>query len=162
MMKSYVLAVVAALGLAAGAVTVVRAQQGAGQLTTEDYIDIQRLYARYNVAIDTGDGEGWAGTFTADGVFGNTNKGHDALVQFIRDWREKRDGANRRHWNSNLVLTPTAEGANGSIYLILLNIAVRPAAIVTGMYEDTLVKTPQGWRFKTRVVRGDPAPRPVR
>jgi hypothetical protein len=29
------------------------------------------------------------------------------------------------------------------------------------MYEDTLVKTPQGWRFKTRVVHGDTAPRPA-
>jgi hypothetical protein len=118
------------------------------------------LYARYNLAIDTGDGEGWAATFTPDGVFNNTNKGHDALVQFIKDWREKRDGANRRHLNSNMVLTPTPEGAKGAIYLLLLNVGVRPATIATtGIYEDVLVRTAQGWRFKSRIVHADPGPR---
>jgi SnoaL-like domain len=160
MIQSRRFVVVAAVGLAIGIGTLVHAQQGSAKLTTQDYIDIQQLYARYNMAIDTGNGEGWAGTFTPDGVFNNTNKGHDALVQFIKDWREKRDGANRRHWNSNLAIAQTADGASGSVYLILLNVGVRPATIVsTGIYEDALVKTPQGWRFKTRVVHGDPAPR---
>src|SRR5262245_17419264 len=146
----------------AGLITmsVVDAEEKTAKLTTQDYADIQQLYARYNLAIDTGDAEGWAATFTPDGVFNNTNKGHDALVQFIKDWREKRDGANRRHLNSNMVLTPTPDGANGSIYLLLLNVAVRPATIATtGIYEDVLVRTPQGWRFKSRIVHADPPPR---
>ena len=148
------------LGLAFIGMTVVNAQQTATKLTTQDYNDIQQLYARYNLAIDTGNAEGWAATFTPDGVFNNTNKGHDALVQFIKDWREKRDGANRRHLNSNMVLTPTGDGANASIYLLLLNVGVRPATIATtGIYEDVLVRTPQGWRFKSRIVHADPGPR---
>ena len=69
--------VAAVLGLAFIGMTVVHAQHGAAKLTTQDYIDIQQRM-RVNIAIDTGDGEGWAGTFTPDGVF-NTNKGHDAL-----------------------------------------------------------------------------------
>ena len=69
--------VAAVLGLAFIGMTVVHAQHGAAKLTTQDYIDIQQLYARYNIAIDTGDGEGWAATFTPDGVFNNTNKGHE-------------------------------------------------------------------------------------
>jgi SnoaL-like domain len=150
----------AVLGVLFIGMAVVNAQQGATKLTTQDYVDIQQLYARYNLAIDTGDGEAWAGTFTPDGVFNTTNKGHDALVQFIRDWRDKRDGANRRHLNSNMVLTPTADGAKGAIYLLLLNVGVRPATIATtGIYEDVLVRTPQGWRFKSRIVHADPAPR---
>src|SRR5690349_2229847 len=97
------------------------AQNGAKKsLATQDYIDIQQLYARYNTAIDTGDAEGWASTFTPDGVFNNNTRGHDALVQFVHDWRDKRNGANRRHWNSNLVITPTGDGAIGSVYLMLL------------------------------------------
>src|SRR5262249_32590529 len=117
----------AVFGLAGIGMTSVHAQQHPAKLTTQDYNEIQQLYARYNLAIDTGNGEAWAATFTPDGVFNNTNKGHDALVQFIKDWREKRDGANRRHLNSNMVLTPTPDGANGSIYLLLLNVAARPA-----------------------------------
>jgi bifunctional aromatase (cyclase/dehydratase) len=129
-------------------------------LTPEDYNEIHQLYARYNIAIDKGDAEGWAATFTSDGVFGNS-KGRDALVLFIHEWRDKRDGANRRHWNSNLVVTPAADGnATGSVYLMLIDIGVRPPVIaLTAMYEDTLVKTQQGWRFKTRAVRPDPPPR---
>ena len=128
-------------------------------LTTQDYADIQQLYARYNQAIDSGDAEGWASMFTPDGVFNTNTRGHDALAQFVRDWREKRNGANRRHWNSNLVITPTAEGANGSVYLLLLDIGVRPAVpALTAIYEDRLVKTAAGWRFKSRIVHADPAP----
>jgi hypothetical protein len=150
----FVVMTAAILGLAATAA----AQQ---PLTPKDFNELQQLYAHYNMAIDTGDAEAWAATFTPDGVFNNTNKGHDALVQFIHDWREKRDGANRRHWNSNLAFTPTADGAKGSCYLILLNVGIRPATIVTtGVYEDVLVRTPQGWRFKSRIVHADPAPRP--
>jgi actinorhodin biosynthesis protein ActVIA len=142
-----------------GVVSTLVFAQSAAKLTTQDYHDIQQLYARYNLAIDTGDAEGWAGTFTPDGSFGN-NKGHDALVQFVKDWREKRDGANRRHLNSNMVLTATSDGAKGAIYLQLLNIGVRPATIATtGIYDDAIVRTPQGWRFKSRNLHADPAPR---
>jgi hypothetical protein len=133
--------------------------KAATRLTTADYVEIQQLYAKYNTAIDAGDGLAWAATFVPGGVFNTNTVGHDALVQFVRDWREKRNGANLRHSNTNLVLTATPEGAKGTIYLALLNIGVRPAVIQsTGMYEDYLVRTPQGWRFKARTVRLDPAP----
>lgn len=126
-------------------------------LSTQDYLDIQQLYARYAMTIDSGDAEGWANTFTPDGVFNNSSRGHDALVQFVHDWRDKRNGADRRHWNSNLVLTPTDEGVSGSVYLLLLDTGVRPPVPnMSAVYEDRLVKTPQGWRFKTRVLHSDP------
>jgi hypothetical protein len=142
-----------------GSAVIVGQSKGETRLATADYVEIQQLYARYNTAIDTGDGQAWAATFVPDGVFNTNTVGHDALVQFVRDWREKRNGANLRHSNTNLVITPTPEGAKGTIYLALLNISVRPAIIQsTGMYEDYLVKTPAGWRFKTRTVRTDPVP----
>ena len=141
------------------------ASQGTTTLTTQDYIDIQQLYARYNHAIDGGDADGYAALFTPDGSF-NANRGHDALVAFIKN----RNGANLRHWNTNLVITPTADGAKGSVYLMFLDVSARPARVGNaGKYDDTLVKTPQGWRFKTRVNRlegpepaGVPVPAPPR
>lgn len=129
----------------------------ADAISPADYLAIQQLYATYNMAIDRGDAEGWAATFTPDGVFNKTNKGHDALVQFVKDWREKRNGDKRRHANTNLVLTPTPGGAKGSIYLLLLDTSARPVTIaLTGVYDDELVKTPAGWKFKTRVLNTDP------
>lgn len=131
----------------------------AAELATQDYIDIEQLYATYNHAIDSGDGEGWAATFTPDGAFNTRFTGKEALVGFVKSWREKMNGANRRHWNSNLRITPSAEGANGTVMLMLLDVGAKPASIaMTGLYTDVLVKTPNGWRFKSRVVKGDAPP----
>nr|WP_298717913.1 nuclear transport factor 2 family protein [uncultured Steroidobacter sp.] len=142
-------AAVVALAVAASAAT-------AADLTTQDYIDIEQLYATYNHAIDSGDGEAWAATFTPDGTFNTRFAGREALVGFVKMWREKMNGANRRHWNTNLRITPSAEGANATVMLMLLDVGTKPPSIVsTGQYTDVLVKTASGWRFKTREVKSD-------
>ncbi len=150
-----------AIGLLVAALGVSFAQKKGG-LTADDYIEIQQLYATYNMAIDSGDAEGYAATFTPDGVF-NTFNGHDALVGFIHRWRESMNGANMRHWNSNLSIKPSADGATGAVYLLLVDVSKRPPAIATAAkYEDQLVKTSEGWRFKKRVTKGDgPPPAPA-
>jgi hypothetical protein len=132
------------------------ARDGSASLRAEDFLDIEQLYARYNHAIDSGNAEEWAATFTPDGVFNNRFTGRDALVGFVNSW--KANGLNRRHWNSNLTLTGTSEGATGSVYLMLMDVGVKPAAVLaTGVYSDQLVRTSLGWRFKSRVVKMDTA-----
>ncbi len=123
-------------------------------LSAQDVTEINHLYARYNLALDSGDAQGWADTFTADGVFGNS-EGRAGLVQFAEGFHAQQDG-HARHWNNNVHVTSTAEGAEGTTYLQLWNVGVRPQTIiVTGIYHDTLVKTADGWRFKTRRVEVD-------
>jgi hypothetical protein len=130
---------------------------GAKTLTAQDLVDIQQLYAKYNWALDSGDSEGYASTFTPDGVF-NTNVGHDAIVKFA-DTFHAGLGSHVRHWNTNLMILPSAEGATGQVYLVLVDFATKPATIVTSAsYSDELVKTAQGWRFKKRATKGDAAP----
>lgn len=130
----------------------------AEKLTTQDYIDIEQLYAQYNLAIDSGDAEGWAATFTPDGSF-NRFQGKEALVGFINQWRDKMGGANRRHWNSNLRIEGTPEGAKGTVYLMLIDASTKPVSVVTtGSYSDILVKTANGWRFKSRTTKSDAPP----
>jgi hypothetical protein len=133
----------------------------AEKLTTQDYIEIEQLYARYNHAIDGGDAAGWADTFTPDGVFNKRFTGRDALMGFIKNWSA--GGGNlRRHWNTNLKITGTVDGAVGSVYLLLWNVGVKPQTIMsTGMYADVLVKTASGWKFKTRDVIADVAQAPT-
>ena len=80
----------------------------AGGLSAQDYFEIQQLYANYNIAIDNGDAEGWATKFTPDGVF-NTFVGHDALIGFVKTWRERLGGASRKHWNTNLEITGNSQ-----------------------------------------------------
>ena len=123
-------------------------------LTADDYIEIQQLYAKYAHALDLGDAEGWANTFTSDGVFGET-MGHDQLKAFADGFMESFDGA-ARHWNTQIVITPTADGAHGSCYLLLVDTRSQPAGLtVAGIYQDNVVKTSHGWRFKERVFTVD-------
>jgi uncharacterized protein (TIGR02246 family) len=133
----------------------------AAELTASDYTEIQQLYARYNTAIDKGDADGWADTFTADGVFANNYRGREALKGFINTWRTspQMNGAARRHFAADLVITPSAEGATGTVSALLVDLSTRPASIASFVsYNDVLVKTPQGWRFKSRAVVPQTAP----
>jgi len=128
----------------------------AADLTPADYTAIQQLYARYNTTIDRGDAEGWASTFTPDGVFMN-NKGNEALKNFVNTWHAGQ-GASQRHFSADVVITPSAEGATGSVSTMLINLATKPASIggyVT--YSDVLVKTATGWRFKSRALKAEQA-----
>jgi len=140
-----------------GGGTWIAAQSGAKALTAQDLVDIQQLYAKYNWTLDAGDAEGYASTFTPDGVF-NNNVGHDAIVKFA-DTFHAGMGSHVRHWNTNLMILPAPEGASGQVYLVLVDFATKPATIATSAsYTDQLVKTAQGWRFKKRATKGDAAP----
>lgn len=131
-----------------------------GQLTAQDLVEIQQLYAKYNWTLDSGDSQGYAATFTPDGVF-NNNVGQEAIAKFA-DGFHKGIGSHLKHWNTNLMITPTPTGAAGQVYLVLVDFATKPASIFTSAtYADELVKTPQGWRFKKRATKGDVAPAPA-
>jgi uncharacterized protein (TIGR02246 family) len=152
--KHFVLAL-ALSGLALTATSV-----AADPMTAQDYFEIQQLYAKYNHAIDSGNADAYADTFTPDGVF-NNNAGREALVKFIKDtWMGRMSGATRQHWNTNLMISGDSKAAKGSVYLMLVDLATKPASIMTmAMYDDELVKTPQGWRFTKRQTKraGPPA-----
>jgi actinorhodin biosynthesis protein ActVIA len=152
------LALVAIL-IAAAAPWIV-AQKAGATLTAQDLVEIQQLYAKYNWALDAGDSEGYASTFTTDGTF-NNNVGHDAIVKFA-DTFHAGMGAHVKHWNTNLMILPAPDGgATGQVYLVLVDFATKPPSIATSAsYSDQLVKTPQGWRFKKRQTKGDAAPAP--
>ena len=141
----------------------VQAQQkkAAAAFTAQDYLEIQRLYATYAVALDTAQGERFAATFTPDGEFTRGRppgqatevrtplKGTAALIRMG-------SVGGGRHFTTNLIVTPTPEGANGSCYLLLFNVRNAPATITeTAIYEDKLVKTKDGWHFSKRVVWRD-------
>ena len=128
----------------------------AASLTMQDHIEIQQLYARYNHAIDVGDAEHWVDTFTADGVFNNHFRGREVLLGFVKTWREQMNGANRRHWITNLSISGDGQAASCAAYLLLLEVGSVPAPVInSGIYADELVKTPAGWRFKSRSIKLD-------
>ncbi len=120
----------------------------AQELSAEDHAEIHQLYARYVQAIDFGDAIAWAEAFTPDGSFGDSVTGRDALIAFAERYHEE-NGRDPRHWYTALVLTPTADGAEGRCYALTFNARTRDL-MWTGTYRDALVKTSEGWRFTSR------------
>jgi hypothetical protein len=58
-----------------------------------------------------------------------------------------------RHFVTNVVIKPAAQGATGRSYLVTIDGAEgdKPTTMLSGgHYADVYVKTPQGWRIKSR------------
>ena len=127
----------------------------AAELSAEDHAEINQLYARYVQAIDRGDAIVWADAFTPTGSFGDSVTGRDALLAFAERYHEE-NGNEPRHWYNALVLTSTADGAEGACYAVTFNSSTG-SLMWTGTYKDVLVKTSEGWRFSSRQLTIDPA-----
>ena len=140
---------------------VAAAPAGARSISHEDFVEIQQLYAEYCHALDRGDGDRFAAVWTEDGEFtGGRGPGraNEARTPRKGSMALKAMGttSGTRHFNANLVVTPTPDGAKGSVYLMLYTARTNPPSFVeTAIYDDTLVKTAQGWKFKKRVVWRD-------
>jgi hypothetical protein len=125
-------------------------------LTAADYLELQQLVARYSYALDMhgGDGSAFAALFTPDGSLGTQAKGTAQLAAFAAQTNKDRSGpAFARHFVTNVVIKPAPEGATGRSYLVTLDISEsgQPAKMISGgHYDDVYVKTPQGWRIKSR------------
>lgn len=136
------------------------------KLTALDYIEIQQLVARYARAIDTcsNNGYDYADLYTPDGIFlpmvsGRTARpiqGREALAEVSGGgsngcenvpWIEQ----GVRHIYANHIITPTADGATGTVDMMMIGLDGDPNKIAhDGYYEDIYVKTSAGWRFKQR------------
>jgi uncharacterized protein (TIGR02246 family) len=126
-------------------------------LTVEDRMDIQDLLARYNHAIDGGDAETWAATFTPDGTFtsgSNAFQGREQLTAFAKSFAERMAGT--RHWVNNVVIDGEGDRATLRCYLHLLRVGDGAAQTVsTARYQDELRRVDGAWRFAARTVIRD-------
>jgi hypothetical protein len=124
-------------------------------LTATDYLEIAQLVSSYGHALDSGygrgeNGEAYAGLYTADASFAGST-GHDQLVRLGQIQPRGPDFV--RHYLTNHVIEPTPGGAKGKEYLAVIDNGENGKAsslFLGGHYEDTYVKTPQGWRIQTR------------
>lgn len=143
------------------------AQRGA-PLTAMDYVEIQQLVNRLNFALDycTNGGRDFAdmfvegGEFTIDQGDGNprTWNTREELVALAGgpdcESRKSPPSSYILHLAESLVIEPTAEGARGVSYAIYPSSKGKhfqeDVAGQLGLYHDEYVKTPDGWRFKSR------------
>jgi hypothetical protein len=131
-------------------------------LTALDYIEIEQLVYRYGWALDNGENNGYAyaDLYAPDGTFTGTNQapsgrtyqGRDNLAALARGGR--RGPFYISHLVTNVVITPTSEGAVGRAYVGIFDLgepgSKSPSAGHGGFYDDVYVKTSDGWRFKKR------------
>jgi hypothetical protein len=150
------------------------------ELTALDYIEIQQLVAKYARAIDTcsNNGYDYADLYAPDGRFVPVVNGRaiPAIEGRERLAEVSGGGSNGcknvpwieqgvRHIYSNHIITPTPEGAVGTVDMMMIGLDGDPYKIAhDGYYEDVYVKTPQGWRFAQRthyalLVAGQPIER---
>jgi hypothetical protein len=150
--------------LAPAANYVVPTQQSS--LTASDYLEIAQLVASYGHALDSGygkgeNGEAYANLYTADASFAGST-GHDQLVRLGQIQPRGPDFV--RHYLTNHVIEPMPGGAKGKEFLAVIDIGENGKAsslFLGGHYEDTYVKTPEGWRIKTRqLFRPQSGPQP--
>jgi len=160
---------IGALGIAAALVATASAQT-ARQLAAEDLLQIRQLIDSYAQILDhcTNGGRDYADLFTDDATFGVSSEwGAGAKVWFrgreelIRAGGGGPNGCRPQmsptpsyHLNINPLITATPEGAKArSTLLTITNDTDSRGDIVhyEGGYEDTFEKTPNGWRFSSRV-----------
>ena len=145
-------------------------------LTAMDYVEIQQLVNRLNFALDycTSGGLAFAELFVEGGQFVIDQGDGKTTVRRTRDeliaLAGGPDCASRKsppssyilHLAESLVIEPAAGGARGMSY------AIYPAnkgryynadtAGQLGIYHDEYVKTPEGWRFRSRRHEVNPSP----
>lgn len=165
-MHGQMIAVAALLGmvLAGGGPTGAQSGGTAMQLTSADHAEIRHILTSLNQGADFNDADLWVSQWTPDGSWtrpdGESFVGHERLREYRRSTRVPGGGASsRRHWTNGVVLTPTADGATGRTYYMLLDVsAASPTVATAGHYEDVFVKTADGWRIKQRIIKPYPDP----
>jgi uncharacterized protein (TIGR02246 family) len=116
-----------------------------------DHLAIRELTARYNRAFDDVDSDAWADTFTPDGVMeygGTPVSGRDALVKM-----SQATGYGFVHITTDPIIEVDGDRGTQRCTVIIANRSRTRDQVgiaMTGRYEDELVRTPDGWRFKRR------------
>jgi hypothetical protein len=133
--------------------------------TLEAKLAIMTLEAEYARTWDTGDGAGWAGVFTVDGVFElvgagdrptRSYEGEAALKQFCETFNALWTGLHLMHAPE---ITVEGDRARGRVHFEWTAVSCHDPdhtaqVRVHGYYEITYRNTPAGWRMLRRVEHG--------
>jgi hypothetical protein len=157
-MKRYLAPAIMCVISALSGAAFVQAQQSRKAISTEDFVEIQRLlwsnHTGYDFAVRD-NGDLWTSTFTPDAILDNGPSTHLVGEKEIRayatDPAAKSPDRHFRHWTSTFHVTPNAEGAILSAFYIAVydNNGRGPMFMgPTGRYESQVVKTKAGWKIK--------------
>lgn len=149
----------------------------AGKLSAMDYIEIQQLVHRLNLALDYcgNGGRDFAALFTDDGQYVVDDAGKVRTYQGVEQLAKLAGGPDcvvtrteprlyLAHLAENLVIEPAGKGARGISYALYPGRKGRmfqpEVAGQVGLYHDEFVRTAKGWRLKLRRHEVSPESRP--
>jgi len=127
-------------------------------LSAEDRLLILDTFARYNRALDKGDGDAFAAVFTPDGEFrgpGGPCKGREQLRAMAAAYYDHPDVNSVQHWTGSIVLDGDGESATSQASVICISPTPDGQSIrveLMGEYADVLSKVDDRWLFKVREV----------
>jgi 3-phenylpropionate/cinnamic acid dioxygenase small subunit len=121
---------------------------------------IRELLARYCFLLDDYKLGEFAGLFTADGEWisrNGTAKGPADIEQLLRGMvPEPAPGKRRKHFTTNIIIDLTGDAATViSNFLVVRDSDAGPTIAVAGTYDDTVVRTAEGWKFRSRRLSHD-------
>ena len=116
-----------------------------------DRLELLELPGRYGDAIDDRDWDGLARIFTADATFDLTDLGVPMLVGLpaIQRFMDKDAQHPRTHLMTNIYVNETPTGVQQRFRIVAMR---EGGKVGSASYYDDVVKTPDGWRVKDRVV----------
>lgn len=131
--------------------------------SAQDCVEIQNLYAYYNLTSDSGDAEAYADCWTdarelSIKAIEFSVKGRDNFTAVKKKDKEGRAGKYRRHWNGSIFLEKVDDNTlRGRCYLDGYNGSPGslPAFADAGVYDDLIIRVDGQWRFRSRSITMD-------
>jgi 3-phenylpropionate/cinnamic acid dioxygenase small subunit len=126
----------------------------------EDKDAIRELLARYCFLLDGYHLREFAALFTDDGEWISRNDmatGPEAIERLLRGLvPEPAPGRRRKHLTTNIIIELAGDSATvASNFLVVRDSETGPAISVAGTYDDMVVRTTEGWMFKSRRLSHD-------
>jgi hypothetical protein len=136
-------------------------------LDPRDELEIRNLVARYCITTDNADADAFMHEcWVEPDAFGGYESGAFGSMKSWADMHafEKHHvgpggmANGKRHQATNVLVEPiSADEALVTHDLIVLEVAQAPKIVATGRYDrSVVVRTPKGWRFKSRTLQVDP------
>jgi hypothetical protein len=136
------------------------------KITFSDYHDILNLVAEYCLATDNADADAFMRTWVRPEDFGGYESGPFGSM---RTWEEMHAfekhhvgpggmANGKRHQSTNIKIEVVSEDlVHVTNDMLVVEVAEPPRLIATGRYDrSVVVRTPDGWRFKSRTLTVDP------
>ncbi len=135
-------------------------------ITQQDELEIRNLIARYCITTDNADADAFMRCWVRPEEFGGYESGPFGSM---KTWQEMYEfekhhvgpggmANGKRHQATNLVIEPvSADEVRVTHDMIVMEVAQAPRIIATGRYDaSVVVRTAEGWRFKSRTLTVDP------